>query len=61
MLAAWGSTRKADTTVHDGVLTVEAAQPWKVFVWKVLGDRRLSPPIVPFPEKRRAQAPQAIG
>jgi hypothetical protein len=32
-LTPWGSTRDVRATLGEGVLTVESAQPWEVFVW----------------------------
>jgi putative transposase len=31
-LTAWGSTRKVGAAIRDGVLAVESAEPWEVFV-----------------------------
>jgi hypothetical protein len=33
-LLAWGRTRAANAAIRDGVLTVESARPWEVFVWQ---------------------------
>lgn len=34
-LIPWGTTRDTHATLKDGRLTVGAAKPWEVFVWKV--------------------------
>jgi hypothetical protein len=34
VLASWGATRKVGAAIRDGVLAVESARPWEVFVWQ---------------------------